>query len=227
MKLWKRQQYSRILPCLVATLALWLPATSHSSGWVGETFEGSPCRGDSPNFGPFDYLMRDGLKDKLSIVEHYHFNADVESLRRGQTSVSPTGDLDYTLRAWPNHHRALYSIVRYRMDRLDQRRHTQFPPAECYLHKAIAFSPKDPVPLMLMAMLQQKRTELETAKEFYKKALALDPQNMQILYNYGLLLVDLGEYGEAKNIAKTVYQSKFPLAGLKNKLIREGQWQEE
>jgi len=43
---------------------------------------------------------------KLSVVEAFHFTADVEQLRRG-ISDKLGGDIGYTLEHFPNHHRAL------------------------------------------------------------------------------------------------------------------------
>src|SRR5690606_25221127 len=62
-------------------------------------------------YGPFDYINRHSLQEQLTVVESFHFTYDVENLIKGQ-SGSIAGDLNYTLHAWPNHHRALVSLVR-------------------------------------------------------------------------------------------------------------------
>ena len=63
------------------------------------------CNLDLHNaFGPFDY--RTATKDKLKLVESYHFTPKVESLIGGQSGTLGA-DIDYTLRAFPNHPRAL------------------------------------------------------------------------------------------------------------------------
>jgi hypothetical protein len=105
------------------------------------------------HYGPYDYSNPVHYREKLPIVERAHFNRDVESLRRGQTSYRPGEDLDYTLRAFPNHHRALYSMLQY---------HRQFPqaakppgtryPAFCWFQRAVVFAPQDPVPYMLYGL---------------------------------------------------------------------------
>ena len=51
--------------------------------WVGDNLAGIPCRGDSENFGPFDYLQRHTLRAELGIVEKYHFGPQVEQLTGG------------------------------------------------------------------------------------------------------------------------------------------------
>ena len=66
-----------------------------------------PCGALTNSYGPFDYRTS---KAELKIVEDYHFTPDVETLRHGNTATVG-GDIDYTLRASPNHHRALMSMV--------------------------------------------------------------------------------------------------------------------
>jgi hypothetical protein len=61
-------------------------------------------------YGPFDYRT-DRTGTTLSIVEDNHFTPAVEQLISGITG-SLGAELDYTLRAFPNHHRALLSLVR-------------------------------------------------------------------------------------------------------------------
>lgn len=60
-------------------------------------------------FGPFDDRTARGYN--LDVVGSYHFTPPVEALIRG-ASGTIGGDLDYTLRAFPNHHRALNATNR-------------------------------------------------------------------------------------------------------------------
>ena len=60
-------------------------------------------------FGPFDYRTEKG--NSLYLVESAHFTPAVEAVIAGNTTYIG-GDLDYTLRAFPNHHRALMSMIR-------------------------------------------------------------------------------------------------------------------
>ena len=63
------------------------------------------------HYGPFDYLNRFNLKEQLDIVEIGHFTPNVENLEKGNTG--PLGaELNYTLHAWPNHHRALTALAK-------------------------------------------------------------------------------------------------------------------
>src|SRR5678816_4417104 len=67
----------------------------------------SACGPLANAYGPFDYRT-DRTGTTLSIVEDNHFTPAVEQLISGITS-SVGGEIDYTLRAFPNHHRALLS----------------------------------------------------------------------------------------------------------------------
>jgi tetratricopeptide (TPR) repeat protein len=163
----------------------------------------------------------------LRLVESAHFNAKVEQLISGaKPNREMEWDLDYTLRAWPNHHRALYTVVRYRGIH-GAYKHPNLSPAECYLQRAINFSPKDGTTFMIYGILLQKTGSKAKALDAYRKAQELSPNDMQIKYNLALLLFDLKNYDESKELAIEVYRVNYPLKGLKKKLIAAGQLTEE
>jgi tetratricopeptide (TPR) repeat protein len=178
------------------------------------------------HYGPYDYSNPVHYREKLPIVERAHFNRDVESLRRGQTSYRPGEDLDYTLRAFPNHHRALYSMLQY---------HRQFPqaakppgtryPAFCWFQRAVVFAPQDPVPYMLYGLYLSQVGDQKGARQQFEHSIEIEPNSAEAHYNYGLLLVDLGDYGAALDHAHRAYTLGFPLPGLRNKLARAGRWE--
>jgi len=214
---------------ILSILASLLPITANSAPighapWIGESLEGAPCLGDHENFGPFDYLQRQSLPKELSIVESYHFTPEVEQLTRGKTS-SPMGDIDYTLRAWPNHHRALYSTIQHRINTYKEHTRLRYPPAECYLQRAIRFSPDDATTHMLYGILLQRLDHDEQALKEYEKAINIDPTNPQIAYNLALLLVELKQFDKALTYAKDLYGRGFPLPGLMEKLKAAGHWE--
>lgn len=214
---------------MVALLTISLTSNSRPIGhapWVGETFEKLPCNGSRENFGPFDYLKRQQLTNELGIVERYHFSLEVEQLIKGQTSASPLGDIAYTLRAWPNHHRALYSLVRHRISLWPKKYPARFLPAECYIQRAIKFSPQDATAYMLYGILLHRTNHKDKALQQYEIAHEIDPSNVQIKYNLGLLLIDFKKYPKAKQYALELYSRGFPLPGLKDKLKKVGQWNE-
>ena len=160
----------------------------------------------------------------LRINEENHFNPEVEHLIKGQTSLSPLGDIAFVLSIWPNHHRALHSVIRHRINNWPKHDY-RFIPAECYLQRAVNFSPKDATAHMLYAMLLHSTNHQKQALTQYRKALEAEPNHVQARYNLGLLLVELEEYEEANEIAHNLYSRGYPLPGLKNKLIDANAWQ--
>ncbi len=177
-------------------------------------------------YGPFDYRVISGQIRHL--VEDYHFTPDIELLRRGNTSALPGGDLDYTLRAFPNSPRALLSVSRY-----VTKMKTERPPglrfvAECYYERAIRFVPDDPMPRLLYASYLRDRKRLAEARTQLDQAEGLrgDPTNFDFDYNLGLLYYDVGVYDKSVDAAKRAYALGAPLPALMNKLKASGKWKE-
>ncbi|MCB1705693.1 MAG: tetratricopeptide repeat protein [Halioglobus sp.] len=191
--------------------------------WVGETLDGEKCVGSNIPFGPYDYLLRANFPAELDVVERAHFTPDIENLEAGRTSYA-INDIAYTLMAWPNHHRALHSAMKYRMMHWEWPEDAQVPPAECQMQRAIGYSPKDPIPYMMYGLLLHKAEQYEKALFAYRQANRLRPDDILTLYNMGLTLVELEQFDEARLVANTVYGAGIPLPGLKNKLIAAGQW---
>lgn len=211
---------------LLATMVLGVCTPGYSADsapWVGQTLDGEKCVGKGMGFGPYDYLKRAQLPAELDVVERAHFTPEVERLEAGNTTEA-IGDINYTITAWPNHHRALYSAMRYRMAAWEWPEDARVPPAECQLQRAIAFSPNDPVPYMLFGMLLHKAQKYDDALASYRVANRLRPDDVLTLYNMGLTLVELNEYEEAMQVAQKAYAAGIPTPGLKNKLIAAGQW---
>lgn len=192
-----------------------------SAPWVGTTLDGRECIGpDTEGFGPFDFRVD---KNRLPIVEKYHFTKEVEQLVRGVSVSHPIGDIRYTLTKIPNHHRALYSAVRFSLSDPSselRRKH----PAECFLQRAINYTPDDPIPHMLYGLYLHRMGKLRDSMQHYHRAEALSPNDANLLYNIGLAHFDLREYGEALRYAKRAYANGIAFPGLKRKLQKAGHW---
>lgn len=197
--------------------------------WVGSTLNDLPCNGGGQAFGPYDYTLRGSIDPyNLNIVEGAHLTPDVENLIRGRTSTTPEHDLNYTLRAWPNHHRALLSIIRYQLKIKDKLMPGKLEtPPECYLQRAIHFSPNDAASYSLFGYYLSKMGQPDRADKMYQKALELNPKSAKSAYSYSLLLIELKRYDEAVKFAKIAYQYGKPPKGLKNKLIKLNLWNGE
>lgn len=171
-------------------------------------------------YGPFDYRTD---KDKLGIVEKYHFGATQENLTKG---AGLGGNIDYTLRAFPNHHRALMSMMKLGFREKRAKPHGADYTVECYMVRAEAFRAEDAMVKVIygLYLIQSGRSgeavgKLETARE-------LDSRNANVHYNLGLAYFDLKQYDKALESAHKAYAGGFPLPGLRDKLKRAGKWQD-
>jgi tetratricopeptide (TPR) repeat protein len=177
------------------------------------------------HYGPWDYTNPVHFRDRLPIVENAHFDNNVESLEEGLTAKLPGGDLDYTLRAFPNHHRALYSMARYSLQYGNRR----IPPGAnysgyCYFVRAIRFKPEDPTVRLIFGIYLSMQKKYSEAIEQTKAAISLEPNSAEAHYNLGLLYEKTDALEMAVQHARIAYDLGYPLEGLKNKLRRRGVW---
>lgn len=176
-------------------------------------------------FGPFDYRDPVARAQSLSVVETHHFTPDVEALTGG-ISGTVLGDLDYTLRAFPNHHRALAAVSRYFLRGGRAQPGAAIPSGDCYFKRALAFQPEDPMVRMLYAHFLAKSGDVKSAQEQYEAALRFDPDSPEVNYNAGLFYFGQKDFGRARELARVAYAGGYPLPGLKSKLEEAGEWQE-
>lgn len=178
--------------------------------------------GDLANaYGPYDYTDPVHKRDNLPIVEHFHFTQDVQNLIQGRSDTI-AGDLDYTLRAFPNHHLALNSVARYQLEnpRPDPRYYT----ADCYFNRAMRWRPDDARVHMIYAIYLNKKGDKAEATTQYEEALSIDAADPEISYNAGLFYLGLKNYEKARSLAETAYAGGYPFEGLRNKLIALKVW---
>jgi tetratricopeptide (TPR) repeat protein len=174
-------------------------------------------------YGPFDY--RTATKYEKNIVETHHFTPDVETLRHGITSPLG-GELDYTLRAFPNHPRALMSMIRLgKRDRTPKPKGAEFT-VDCYLQRAVQFRPDDMNARQLRGIYYAMQHRYREAIEDFKTVLAKEPNDANAHYNLGLSYFEIKNYDEAVKQAKLAKSLGFPLPGLQNMLKSAGKWTE-
>ena len=173
-------------------------------------------------YGPYDY-RRD--KDKLSIVETYHFTPDVETLRGGSTGALGS-DLDYTLRAFPNHHRALNAIANLALKlRVAKPPGAQYT-VDCYFDRALRFAEDDGTVRIIYGVYLSRTNRMRDAVRAFEAARAYEPDNANLYYNLGLAYLDLKDYSKALENAQRAYQLGAALPGLRNRLQAAGKWSE-
>jgi tetratricopeptide (TPR) repeat protein len=174
--------------------------------------------------GPWDY--RDpASRISVSYVEGNHFSKDTELLRRGNTGDTPGADITYLLNRVPNHPRALLAFMNYvEKTKMDRPQDARFG-LECAFARARSYAPDDPAVWALHAMYLNKRGRLDDAIAEMAEASKLAPSNGNIHYNLGLLYFAKKDYENARSQAKQAYELGFPLPGLKEKLVKAGQWE--
>jgi len=200
---------------LIAIMALLCNAAS--------VYSSDDCGTLKNRYGPFDYTNPDHVKNKLPIVTYAHFTSRVERLERGETGVRPIGDIDYTLRAFPNHHRALNAVGRYRLKH-PKTANDRFYSGKCYFLRAIEFKPDDPLVYSLYGIYLYQKGDFDGSLQQYKNALVLNPDFTEVHYNIGILYTKLDKFKLAKEHAEIAYRQGYPLPGLKNILQRKGAW---
>ncbi|HQT25586.1 MAG TPA: tetratricopeptide repeat protein [Burkholderiales bacterium] len=174
-------------------------------------------------YGPFNYEDPVAKAKRLPIVEKFHFTSEVENLIKGE-SGSVGGDLDYVLRSFPNHHRALNSLIRLALKQKRTQITDMHFTVDCYFERAIGFVPDDAIVHLLYGNYLYGVKKYNESLDQYLDAEKLDPQNANVLYNAGLLYFDLKDYEKALSYAKRAYAAGFPLQGLKLKLEKAGKW---
>jgi tetratricopeptide (TPR) repeat protein len=194
--------------------------------------DGIECGSLDNAYGPYDY--RTATNDIKRLVERPHFDDQNAAVNRGQTRARENevmNDLDYTLRALPNHPGALAAI-----DRLGKLMKTEKPSRrayklECYYIRGERMANDDPMVYYTYGMYlnvrgrkAEAREKIEKVVELYAtKGFNMTP-NMQ--YNIGLVFFDLGAYDESQRYAQQAYEQGYSLPGLKNKLKSVGRWKD-
>jgi len=212
------RQVSRYLTFIcAATLALVMTANS-----TAQTVPGCGTLSSSGQYGPFDYRKD---RDKLPIVDNAHFTTEIESLIRGKTS-SVGAELDYTLRAFPNHHRALLAMMRLSERDKDPKPHGSNYTISCWFLRAVQFKPDDVVVRMLYAKFLAKSNQLAEAIQQLDIADGYAKDNAFTHYNIGLHFFDLKEYDKALIQAHKAIEYGYDSLALRERLQGVEKWRD-
>lgn len=174
--------------------------------------------------GPFDY-RKVSQYERLN-VENFHFTAAVEKLTSGKTNPAPGPDINYTLRAFPNHHRALNAATRLaERDRKDRPDGMEWP-VECYFERALRFVKDDIVVHSLYAHWLVQRKRAQDAEQQLRLSLALAGDNPLSHFSIGLIYFELGLFEQAQAQARRAQSLGWARTDLIDKLKAAGQWRE-
>lgn len=202
---------------------------------AGKASAQQACGALNNGFGPFDYRPSHYVAgpgdsqphaEKLNLVQIAHFTPAVESLIRGETSRRPGGDIDYTLRAFPNHHRALLAVIRLgEVEKREQPIGMRYP-VDCWLERAVRFRPDDVIVRMIRASYFGKKGRRDDAMLDLGVVDRLAADNPFTRYNLGLTYFELGAFEEALAQAHRAMALGMQRAELKEQLVAAGRWRE-
>ncbi len=174
-------------------------------------------------FGPFDYRVAPA--EPKALVEGAHFTSEVRALVRGNAGTIGA-DIDYTLRAFPNHPEALLSMMN-----LSFKEKTKKPvgtrwPVECYFDRGERWRGDDSNVKLLFGIYLLRLGRNSEALVKLDAAEKLASEDPNLFYNLGLAFFDLKQYDRALTYAHRAYALNFPLPGLRDKLRRAGAWKD-
>lgn len=194
------------------------------------------------HYGPFDYREIKNRIEFLPRVEDAHFTdvtyqlavagADYEMYRKlfkfgpsaggNKKNTQIPADLDYTLRAFPNHPKALYAMSEYQRKRgkpmYKSYNEISYMVSDCYYQRARQFVQNDYMIYMLYGIQLLKEKKYDESLAEFDKAEKFTTANPELIYNKGLLLFAMQRYEKAREYAVQAESLGYPLDGLKNKL---------
>lgn len=183
-------------------------------------------------YGPYDY--RTAKPGSIAQVEQHHFTTEIRrNAMRGDSKGGATwNNLDYTLRALPNHPGALFMLGTFELHMKTYNedawramgRRPEYAPFACYFQRAERFAPDDPNVHNTLGILLHRSGQPENALASFQKAVELAPESPEAHYNLGLSQFALGQFEQSAASARRAYELGYRKQDLKIKLQRKGHW---
>ena len=216
----------------IGSLILFLLSPSHAQAQTLPA-ECGALRGQG-HFGPYDYRADKYIPEStykshtalLGIVEGAHFTPEVETLIRGKTSAYPGPDMSYTLRAFPNHHRAIISMVSLGEKSGQSKPLGSAYTVECWFQRAMNFAPDDHIVRLIFASYLAKHARRSEAEQQLAYVASLTENNPFTYRNLGLIYFEMGAYDKALLYAQKANALGLNIANLQEQLKRVGKWSE-
>ncbi|WP_431104451.1 tetratricopeptide repeat protein [Roseateles noduli] len=194
--------------------------------------QGMGCGGLANNYGPYDYRQYKDAPEidpvtkqmsPLQMVEGAHFIDTCEALVKCKRGTIGS-DIDYTLRAFPNHHRALVAMMLYG----DRTKRDQPPDAlftvDCYFKRALAWKSDDVIVRLIYAGYLNGKGKPAPAKEQLEAASKLTGDNAFSVYNVGMVALDLNQVDLAVESARKAYGAGMTHPVLRQRLMAINRW---
>ena len=160
-----------------------------------------------------DYFDPNATSDyyaHVQVVEAYHLGQAITKL--SERRVSAKDDLDFILRHFPNHPKALALMVEYGKQQKDPGI------ALPYYQKAVELNPKIASIWSDYGAYQHELKNYDDAIFCFKKAVELKPKNGLYQYNLGLALFEKKDYVGAQDAANQARDFGIPYTALQAKL---------
>ena len=221
---------ARILPALLA-IVVWFgaPAVAGAQGRnAAFGLPDGPCDFEhGGGHGPYDYADPANHKtfDKIPIVEVAHFFKGMEDLKLPPGHNALLGsEFDYTLRAVPNHWRALNAMVKLAArDKTNQPKGSRYT-VDCWFQRGLRYRPNDVQVRFVYGTYLARVHRNKEAVEQFGETLKLSPNNANTHYNLGLVYLDMKEFDKSLEHAHKAYGGGFALPGLRDRLKKAGKW---
>lgn len=215
----------RPLPSLMrCALVGWLVIAAHTA--AAQSAVDGVCGNPFQNhFGPFDF--RRAPPYALMLVERKHLTPGIESLTQPGTTTLHllASDVGYTLHVFPNHHRALITMVR-----LGERHKSDQPPGarytiDCYFQRGMQYTPTDQLVRVIFATHLVKTNRKDQAITLLDDVLQrID--NPMTHHTIGMIYLDMGEPDRALVQAHRAAVLGDPRKTLEDALKAKGTWRE-
>ncbi len=187
-------------------------------------------------FGPFDYRPDTYVyestykshKALVNIVERAHYTIETEMLVSRKTGlvVSTGADLSYTLRVFPNHHKALMTLIALsEKEKTDKPRDSIYT-VDCWFRRAVTWKPDDNVAKMIYSTYLDKTNRRSEAEAQLDAAARQAGDNVFTHHNLGLVYFDMKMYDKALFHAQRTYGLGMTIPTLKEQLKSVNKWVE-
>ena len=209
-------------PRPLAASSRWLSACLLMASALLAQAQTQPACGSLSNaYGPFDYRSD---RAKLPTVETAHFTDVVEALIRGSSATRPGQDIDYTLRAIPNHHRALIAMMRLgAKENTDQPSGSRYS-VDCWFERAALFRPDDSIVRMIYSTYLNSKSRVPEATRQLDMVAAVAHDNPLTHFNLGLHYFDLKQYEKALAQDHAAAALGWQRTELREQLRAVGKW---
>jgi tetratricopeptide (TPR) repeat protein len=181
------------------------------------------CPQFTNTYGPFDY--RTAAPGQRSIVENRHFTHGIENLIKNATTDFG-GNISYTLNVFPNHARAINTLVRLAEQEKTDRPAGADQSVECYFGRGLAFAPDDLVFRMIYVNYLIRQRRIDEARKSLEYVVAQAGDSALTHFNAGLLYLDMKAYDEALAQAHRIIAMGYDRPELRERLKKADRWQE-